>query len=153
MEIYVITMSRYWPLNMHYSFIHQWLYSSCWALASSSVSESFFTQTVGLFGEWSARRKAATYTQGNINTEKRTYKHPCLWLGFEPTIPVFERAKTVHALDRTATVIGEYALHCIQIHDTCECVFRIDFNVRRVVESKCKSILVVMGFQIFMIVL
>jgi hypothetical protein len=25
---------------------------------------------------------------------------------FEPTIPVFDRAKTVHALDRAATVIG-----------------------------------------------
>jgi hypothetical protein len=29
-------------------------------------------------------------------------------VGFEPTIPVFERAKTVHALDHTATVIGTY---------------------------------------------
>jgi hypothetical protein len=28
-------------------------------------------------------------------------------MGFEPMIPVFERAKTVHALDRAATVIGE----------------------------------------------
>jgi hypothetical protein len=28
-------------------------------------------------------------------------------VGFEPTIQVFERAKTVHDLDRTATVIGE----------------------------------------------
>jgi hypothetical protein len=28
-------------------------------------------------------------------------------VGFEPTIPAFERAKTVHALDRTVTVIGE----------------------------------------------
>jgi hypothetical protein len=36
---------------------------------------------------------------------KRIYRHPCL-VGFEPTIPAFERAKTVHALDRTATVIG-----------------------------------------------
>jgi hypothetical protein len=26
--------------------------------------------------------------------------------GFEPTNPVFERAKTVHSLDRAATVIG-----------------------------------------------
>jgi hypothetical protein len=26
---------------------------------------------------------------------------------FEPTIPVFKRAKTVHALDRAATGIGE----------------------------------------------
>jgi hypothetical protein len=28
-------------------------------------------------------------------------------VGFEPAIPAFERAKTVHALDRAATVIGE----------------------------------------------
>jgi hypothetical protein len=27
-------------------------------------------------------------------------------VGFEPTIPVFERAKMIHALDSTATVIG-----------------------------------------------
>jgi hypothetical protein len=27
-------------------------------------------------------------------------------VGFEPTIPAFERAKTFHALDRAATVIG-----------------------------------------------
>jgi hypothetical protein len=27
-------------------------------------------------------------------------------VGFEHTIPVFERAKTVHALDRAAIVIG-----------------------------------------------
>jgi hypothetical protein len=27
-------------------------------------------------------------------------------VGFEPTIPVFERAKTVHVLDRAATAIG-----------------------------------------------
>jgi hypothetical protein len=27
-------------------------------------------------------------------------------VGFEPKIPVFERAKTVHALDRAASVIG-----------------------------------------------
>jgi hypothetical protein len=29
-------------------------------------------------------------------------------VGFEPTIPAFERAKTVHALDRAATVSGNY---------------------------------------------
>jgi hypothetical protein len=36
-------------------------------------------------------------------------KHPCLCVGFEPTIPASERAKTVHALDRAATVTG---FHC-----------------------------------------
>jgi hypothetical protein len=29
-------------------------------------------------------------------------------VGFEPTTPVFERAKTVYALDRAATVIGTH---------------------------------------------
>jgi hypothetical protein len=30
---------------------------------------------------------------------------------FEPTIPVFKPAKTVHALDRAATVIGSFHLN------------------------------------------
>jgi hypothetical protein len=29
---------------------------------------------------------------------------------FEPTTPMFERTKTVHALDRAATVIGVYRI-------------------------------------------
>jgi hypothetical protein len=29
------------------------------------------------------------------------------YVGFEPTIPAFERAKTIHALDGACTVIGE----------------------------------------------
>jgi hypothetical protein len=33
-------------------------------------------------------------------------------VGFEPTIPVFERAKKVHSLDRAATLIGiKHILH------------------------------------------
>jgi hypothetical protein len=28
------------------------------------------------------------------------------WVGFDPTIPASERVKTVHALDRSATVTG-----------------------------------------------
>jgi hypothetical protein len=31
----------------------------------------------------------------------------------EPTIPVFEQAKTVHALDRVATVIGTVFNYCV----------------------------------------
>jgi hypothetical protein len=29
-------------------------------------------------------------------------------VGFQPTIPVLQRAKTVHALDRAVTVIGNF---------------------------------------------
>jgi hypothetical protein len=38
------------------------------------------------------------------------------WVRFEPTTPVFERAKTVHVLDRAATVIGTGV--CIPIVNT-----------------------------------
>jgi hypothetical protein len=31
-------------------------------------------------------------------------------MGFEPTIPVFERAKTIHAVDLAAVVIGPYKI-------------------------------------------
>jgi hypothetical protein len=32
------------------------------------------------------------------------------WVGFEPTILAFERAKTIHALDRAAIVIGNHPI-------------------------------------------
>jgi hypothetical protein len=35
--------------------------------------------------------------------------------GFEPTIPVFKRTKTFHALDRAATVTGTYQSYRIEI--------------------------------------
>jgi hypothetical protein len=56
----------------------------------------------------SARRKAATYTQNKTQTQnKRTHTQTSVpSVGFEPTIPAFERVKTIHGLDRTATVIG-----------------------------------------------
>jgi hypothetical protein len=42
-----------------------------------------------------------------LPTHRRTQTQiPMPRVGFEPTIPVFERAKTVHALDRAATVRG-----------------------------------------------
>jgi hypothetical protein len=33
--------------------------------------------------------------------------------GFKPTIPVFKRAKTFHALDRAATVTGGHHIYCV----------------------------------------
>jgi hypothetical protein len=35
-------------------------------------------------------------------------------VGFEPMIPVFERANTVHVSDRAATVIGLILLNCYE---------------------------------------
>jgi hypothetical protein len=36
-------------------------------------------------------------------------------MGFEPTIPAFVRAKTVHALDSVTTVIGNFLCYRMQI--------------------------------------
>jgi hypothetical protein len=46
------------------------------------------------------------------------------WIGFEPTIPVFERAKAVHALDGAATVIGRQLLYLIKllVKDACSLI-------------------------------
>jgi hypothetical protein len=38
-------------------------------------------------------------------------------VGFEPTIPMFKRAKTVHALDRAATVFG-FLVHLLLVKHT-----------------------------------
>jgi hypothetical protein len=48
------------------------------------------------------------------------YKHTSMpRVGFEPMIPVFEQAKTVHALDCAATVIGIMITKGIKIFGEC----------------------------------
>jgi hypothetical protein len=39
--------------------------------------------------------------------------------GFEPTIPVLERAKAVNVLDRAATVIGDNNIDLLQFVFSC----------------------------------
>jgi hypothetical protein len=41
-------------------------------------------------------------------TQNKRTQTSMLLVGFEPTIQASERAKTVHTLDRAATVIGSY---------------------------------------------
>jgi hypothetical protein len=79
-----------------------------WALASAFQFHDHFLQTVGLL--W---RVISSSQSLYLNTEqhkhrKNTYTHqtsmPCV--RFELTIQPSERAKTVHALDLSATVTG-----------------------------------------------
>jgi hypothetical protein len=64
-------------------------------------------------GEWSARLKAATYTQNNTSTEKTHIMQTSIpWVGLEPTIPAFDREKTIHVLDRATTLIGSFKIYC-----------------------------------------
>jgi hypothetical protein len=88
-----------------------WLYSPIQTLAASmklSVSLQLLDlgQPVGLLG------RVISPSQGlylHTNTEKRTHNTNTTLMprvGFEPMVPASERAKTVHALDRAATVTG-----------------------------------------------
>jgi hypothetical protein len=47
------------------------------------------------------------------------------YVGFKPMIPVFKRVKTVHALDRTTTVISKYPLQdgnfCAEYGNSMKC--------------------------------
>jgi hypothetical protein len=45
-------------------------------------------------------------THRATKTQNKRIQTSIPWVGFESTIPASERAKTVHALDRAATVIG-----------------------------------------------
>jgi hypothetical protein len=62
-------------------------------------------QSVGLLGRVNSSSRDLYLHTGQhkhrINTQT-----PMPRVVFEPTTPVFEQAKTVHALDRAATVIG-----------------------------------------------
>jgi hypothetical protein len=69
-----------------------------WALAAFQFLNPIYSPWDSLDGR-SARRKVTTYTQ---NKRKQTSLPR---VEFAPTIPVLERAKTVHALDLAVTVI------------------------------------------------
>jgi hypothetical protein len=48
-------------------------------------------------------------------TQNKCIQTSMLQVGFEPMIPMFEEAKIVHALDRTATVISTCRNWCLKI--------------------------------------
>jgi hypothetical protein len=55
------------------------------------------------------------------------------WVGFERKIPVFDRAKTVHALERAATVNGKKAFYKHLIFNSNDLTFWLlvlVFNVK-----------------------
>jgi hypothetical protein len=71
------------------------------ALVNLGLFFSFLIHTQDSLDGGSSRRKAATDTH---NKRAQTFMPR---VRFEPMIPVFGRAKTVHALDRAASVIGK----------------------------------------------
>jgi hypothetical protein len=78
-----------------------------WPLLHSVI---IFTQAIELLG------RVISPSQGRyLHTEKTHIQTSMPWMGFEPTIPAFELAKTVNAVDRAATQIGIRGLISRQI--------------------------------------
>jgi hypothetical protein len=69
-------------------------------------------------------------TRKTTRTQNKRIQTSMPQVGFEPTIPVFERAKTVHALDRAATVIGALVSPFIKSIDlsTSNSVFTVHYE-------------------------
>jgi hypothetical protein len=68
--------------------------------------------------EGSVRREALP-THRTTQTQNKRTQTSIPRVGFEPIIPVFEGAKTVHVLDRAVTVIGDiiaYTLYLVAHH-------------------------------------
>jgi hypothetical protein len=64
-----------------------------------------YIQTIGLIGRGiSPSKDRYIYTEKHKQNKRTQTSMPRV--GFEPTIPVFKRAKTIQTLERAATVIG-----------------------------------------------
>jgi hypothetical protein len=68
-------------------------------------------QSVGLFGQGISMSQGRYLTQ----TQNKHKQTSMPGVGLEPTIQAFERAKTFHASDRAATVIGFKFVHSHKI--------------------------------------
>jgi hypothetical protein len=75
------------------------------ALAAISVYRPF-TQSAALLGRAIIPSQSRYLHTGQHRHRIKAHRYPCLKWDSNPTIPVFKRAKTVHALDRAAPVIS-----------------------------------------------
>jgi hypothetical protein len=106
----LIILSLY---TLYYS-LFLWLYSP---LDPGRFFSSLILYTVGRT-LWTGDQPVVRPHTEQHKQNKRT--QTCMpWVGFEPTTPVFERAKTVHALYRAATVTG-YSLQLGTISTLCD---------------------------------
>jgi hypothetical protein len=80
---------------------------SCWTLAAFSDSSVGRTLRAG---DQPVARPLPTHR--TTQTQKKRTQTSIPSVGLEPTIPAFKRGKTVHALDRVATVTGSKRGYC-----------------------------------------
>jgi hypothetical protein len=93
------------------SYLPTYLLTYLWLYSPLSDLGRFFNflilYTVGIT-PWTGDQPIARPppTHRTMQTQNKRTQTSMPQVGVEPTIPAFERAKTVHALDRASTVIG-----------------------------------------------
>jgi hypothetical protein len=92
--------------------IHIWLYSSCGAWPLFQFLNLY---TVGR-NPWTVDQPVARPlpTHRTTQTHNKLTETSMPRVGFEPTIPILERAKTFHALDPAAIVIGSLETYSVK---------------------------------------
>jgi hypothetical protein len=80
-----------------------WLYSPCGPWPLFQLPNLYTVGRSPWTGDQPVARQLPAHRTTRTQNKRKQASMP--WVGFEPTIPAFERAKTVHALDRAATVI------------------------------------------------
>jgi hypothetical protein len=105
LDLLWLLLSPVWNINcrIFINFIHQWPHSPLLGCGRLFSFEIILTQSVGPLGKRISPSQCH-YMRTGQHKQINARRHPCLWVGFESTIPAFERAKTVHASDRLATV-------------------------------------------------
>jgi hypothetical protein len=93
-----------------HSLINQWLYKPlCWAWPALQFRNLYYT--VGST-PWTSDQPVARPlpTHSTTQTQNKRTHTSMPWVGFEPAIPAFELVKTIHALDRAATMSRMHTL-------------------------------------------
>jgi hypothetical protein len=132
-QVHILSSKEETTLHKHKKqFFFRWLYSPLvpWSLIFQFHDH---LQTVGLLG-WVISSSQGLYRNTGQHKHRInicTYRTSMPYVRFEPTIPASERAKTVHALDRSATVTGKNHFANLQFY-----ISRITFLELRTRKNK-----------------
>jgi hypothetical protein len=120
-----------------YLCMHASIYSCCSHLEHRASVKRFVSlqflnlrQSVGLLGRRITPNQGC-YLHRTTQTQDKHRQTTTPWVGIEPTIPALDRAKTFHASDRAATVIGNITYSRYFIKHFCRYVFVFDACIER----------------------
>jgi hypothetical protein len=85
--------------------MYLWFYSPCGSLPLFQFLGLYKVGRTCWTGDQPVARPQPIHRTTQTQNKRTQTSMPLV--GFEPTIPVFERVKTVHALERAATVNGK----------------------------------------------